>query len=164
MMAHPGLIEATDLERYFDAIRKGETLVKAAAAANFSLSALRNRIARDPKLQEREAEARNEGAIVKAAQVDTKIEELVYVENPNASIVLGWAKRYHPGYREKVEVVGAYQPQGPAKDDDWRLDMGKVMAGLVEAGFEVTVAPGKEQDVGPSGHVPRAEILPAPSD
>lgn len=158
-MPHPALIEPEDINRFLDAVRAGETLVKAAAAANFSLSAIRNRIERDDQLSERYALARQEGAVAKASQVDTRVEELVYAENPAPSTVALWAKRYHPGYRDKVEVVGAYTGPQTAEKRAMVVDLREIATVLRESGItkltlETAEADGSPEDVSGVGLLP----------
>lgn len=163
-MSHPGLIDEQDVATFLDAVRAGDTMTVAARKAGWSLNALRRKLDRDENLSERFADARATGTHARADQVDEAFD--AWVQDPKCAPALRivWGKRWNPGYREKVELVGAFTGPQTVKDDDWQLDMGKVMAGLAEAGLRVTIGPaGGEQD-GPSGHVPRPQIQSAPAD
>ena len=162
-MAHPALIEKQELDLFLDAVRAGDTMTVAAKKAGWSLNALRNRIDRDPDLSERFAEARGVGTHARADLVDEKFDAWVDEEKASPAIRIVWAKRWNPGYREKVEVTGAFVPPAQKDEDDWTVNLENVLGIIAEAGVKMTLEPAKEEN-GPSRDVPGAALLPAPPD
>lgn len=164
-MPHPGLIDAQDVRTFLDAVRAGDTQTNAAKKAGWSLVQLRRKLDRDDDLAKEFADARQTGALARADTVDQRFDE--WIDDPKCAPALRivWAKRWHPGYREKIEVSGAYvAPQG-VKQSEWQLDMAKVAAVLAEAGVKIglTIEPAEGAD-GPSDDVPGPGLLPAPAD
>lgn len=165
---YAGLMTPEDMSKFLERVQAGDTLTKAAAAINWSLASVLNRINRDEKLSERYAQARTVGAVAKADQVDGRMEELVYADSPNAAIVNRWAGRHHPGYRERTEIIGAYTGPQHAGQRSMPVDMHEVAAILAEANVRMTLEPAEQAqevvELGPAQDVSGPELLPARPD
>ncbi len=162
MKAHPALIDEQEIAVFLDAVRAGDTQTVAARKAGWSLNALKRRLTKDEKLSERYADAKGTGTHARADLVDERFDGWVDDDKCAPALRIVWAKRWHPGYRERIEVAGTYGGTSRAGNEEWHVDMRKVIEGLVEAGARVTIEPAEEN--GPAEDVSGPPLLTAPAD
>lgn len=162
-MAHPALIDREELDLFLESVANGDTMTAASKKIGWSLTAIRNRIDRDPRLSERFAAARNVGTHKRADKVDERFDTWIDEQNASPAIRIVWAKRWNPAYREKVEVSGAFVPPPAKGEEDWTVNLENVLGIIAEAGVRMTLEPAREDD-GPSRDVPGPAVLPAPAD
>lgn len=111
---HPVLFrDSGDFDTFIAEIENGSTLSKAAEAVGFKWVTVKRMIQSRDDLQERFAQAWDTRSQRIADQVDDRVEEIVYKDNPPPATVALWAKRHNPAYREKLEVSG--EGGGPIK-------------------------------------------------
>lgn len=106
-LQHPGLIEDEDVKTFLAAIKAGDTYSAAATKAGWSLSAMMHRMAH-PRWADKFAKAKQVGAVARADKVDQRFDRWVDEDNAPAATRIAWAKRWHPAYRDRVEITGAY--------------------------------------------------------
>lgn len=149
-------VTKSEMQRVLDAIRLGKTVRTAAAMIGRSEATIYTHLRSEVYLEEY-AEARQAGVLSKADQVDDRMEELAYADTPAPAIVTAWAKRHHPGYRDKqqVELTG---PDGGPAEIVVRHDPAELVAMLQEVGLVRSI------DAEALDGAEPAAILPARSD
>lgn len=143
------LIDDTDLNTFLEAIRAGDTQTVAARKVGWSLTALLRRLKRDDELAKAFAEAKEIGIVARADQIDQEMDEWVHEEGASASLRIARAKRWHPGYRDRVDVTQTVEHRGELSPQVQRM-LERVKAQL-EAGEDVV-----DDDADTAGGAPGA--------
>lgn len=138
MSSHPGLIDEQTFAAFLAELVKGATLHKAALKAGWRWRVMQKRIMdmADEGWPELFQEAWQERQAKLEEKVDDRVEALVMKDDPAPSTVALWAKRFHPGYREKtqLEVSGPGGSPIPVAQRSMVIDAGEVLRILQEAG------------------------------
>lgn len=155
---HPAFVDDTIFARFLAELAKGRTPYQAADLVGFKWTTIRNRIKdmADEGWPELFAEAWEERREHIERKVDSRVEALVMSDDPAPSTVALWAKRHHPGYREKtqVELSGPDGMPIPVAQKSMVIDLAEVARILRDAGVDLD---------GPAELVSGSRVLPAPS-
>lgn len=103
---HPATVTDQCLATFFERLEKGDTPYQASLVVGWKWPTIKRRIEIDDtgELRQRFAEAWDTRRDAIERKVDDRVESLVMAEEPAPSTVALWAKRWHPGYREKTQV------------------------------------------------------------